>query len=112
MCLKLISDETKETTTNRGSHNPNNNNNNDSATMSANGEEFKDASELKVWLEGKGVRKKVASMTASTLFEHGFETPSTLLGISSEHLERSGLSIPSANELSNALKQVSLNLCL
>ena len=80
--------------------------------MSANGEEFKDASELKVWLEGKGVRKKVASMTASTLFEQGFDTPSTLLGISSEHLERSGLSIPSANELSNALKQVSLNLCL
>ncbi len=78
--------------------------------MSASGEEFKDASELKVWLEGKGVRKKVASMTASTLFEQGFDTPSTLLGISSEQLERSGLSIPSANELSNVLKQVSIQV--
>ena len=108
----LDRDETKETTTNRGSHNPNNPNNTNSATMSANGEEFKDVSELKVWLEGKGVRKKVASTTASTLFKKGFDTPSTLLGISSEQLERSGLSIPFANELSNALKQVSLNLCL
>lgn len=81
--------------------------------MSANGEEFKDASELKVWLEGKGVRERVASMTASTLFEQGFYKPLTLLGISSEQLERCGLSIPSANELSNALeKQVSLNLCV
>ena len=79
--------------------------------MSANGEEFKDASELKVWLEGKVVRKKVASTTASTLFEQGFDKPLTLLGISSEHLVLSGLSIPSAYELSNALKQVSLNLC-
>ena len=80
--------------------------------MSANSEEFSDASELKVWLEGKGVREKVASATASTLFQKGFDTPSTLLGISSEQLERSGLSIPNANELSNALKQVSLNLYL
>ena len=101
--LTLLAREPKETTTNRGSHDPNNNNNNNSATMSANGEEFKDASELKVWLEGKGVREKVASATASTLFEQGFDTPSTLLGISTEQLVRSGLSIPSANELSNAL---------
>lgn len=77
-------------------------------------EEFNDASELEVWLVGKGVRERVASMTAPTLFEKGFDRPLTLLGISSEHLVMSGLPIPSANELSNALekKQVSLNLCL
>ena len=82
------------------------------AVKPAEGEEFKDASELKLWLEGKGVRERVASMTASTLFEQGFYKPSTLLGISSKHLVSSGLLIPSAYELSNALKQVSLNLCV
>ena len=80
--------------------------------MSANSEEFSAASELKVWLQGRGVREKVASATASTLFQKGFDAPSTLLGLSSEQLERNGLSTPSANELSNALKQVGLNFVL
>jgi hypothetical protein len=52
----------------------------------------------------QGVPETKATAAAVTLFDKAFDSPSTLLGISSADLQASGLAIPLAQLLSNKLK--------
>lgn len=68
-------------------------------------EEFSTADELKAWLLERKVNEKLLGNHAVALFEHGFITKTSLLGISSDDLKAVGLSIPVAQEMHNKLEQ-------
>ncbi|KAG7341278.1 hypothetical protein IV203_023229 [Nitzschia inconspicua] len=67
--------------------------------------DFTSPDELQQWIENKGVSPKKAAQTAATLFKHGFDSPSTLIGISSANLQQVGIPVPVAQSLSNKLKR-------
>ena len=71
-----------------------------------NEEKFENANALKEWLIRQGAEVAKAGSAATTLFPHGFDLPSTLIGISSANLQTCGLSIAAAQHLSNMLKDV------
>ena len=68
-------------------------------------EKFEDAAALEAWLKGKDVDPVKATAVSEALFNEGYDQPSTLIGISSDQLERLGVSILLSVELSNKLKE-------
>jgi hypothetical protein len=68
-------------------------------------EKFQNAAALEAWLIGKDVDEEDVAAAADKLFTKGFNKPSTLIGISSDDLNASGLTIPVAQTLSNKLKE-------
>ncbi|KAL3931283.1 MAG: hypothetical protein SGARI_004247 [Bacillariaceae sp.] len=68
-------------------------------------EQFEDAAALEAWLVSRGVLQNKAKDAAGILFTKGFDSPSSLIGISSGDLKESGLSIPTAQTLSNKLRE-------
>ena len=70
---------------------------------------FNSARDLNEWLvNSKRVNEIVLGTAASVLFSRGFITSSTLMGITFETLKYQGLGDPVAMELSNKLKERSL----
>eukprot|EP00978_Attheya_sp_CCMP212_P003994 scaffold8532_cov65-Attheya_sp.AAC.1 len=69
-------------------------------------ETFENKDELQAWLVfHKGVPEDKAAMAAETLFDREFDSPSSLMGISSSNLQTCGLAIPLAQLLSNKLEK-------
>jgi hypothetical protein len=68
-------------------------------------EKFQDASALEAWLKGKDVDPEKAAEVSQALFDHGYNLPSTLIGISFEELTGYGISNPVARHLTNKLKE-------
>ena len=66
---------------------------------------FGNASDLKTWLQGRGLDEDDADEAAEKLFTRKFNKTSKLFGISSEQLNAEGLPTHIAVELSNKLKQ-------
>jgi hypothetical protein len=71
-------------------------------------QEFANAEELKAWLSSQGVPEPKATAAALILFHKDFDSPSTLKGIRSVDLQRSGLSIPLAQLLSKMVSCVAV----
>ena len=67
-------------------------------------EDFTSQDKLQRWMEGRGLSPTKASAAAEVLFKNGFDSPSTLIGVSSADLQRAGVSIPIAQSLSNKIK--------
>jgi hypothetical protein len=67
-------------------------------------ERFQDAADLEAWLKRQYVDPEKAEEAAPIVFDKGFDSPSTLMGISSADLQASHLAIPLAQSLSNKLK--------
>jgi hypothetical protein len=72
-------------------------------------EKFQDAAALEAWLKRKGVDEDDVAQAAETLFTvkegKGVKKSTQLLNISSDQLERLGVSILLSVELSNKLKE-------
>jgi len=67
-------------------------------------EEFKISDDLEQWLLAQKVHSSHAKTAAPLLHTNGFNTPSTLEGISAQDLQPF-LTVPVSNAISNALKQ-------
>lgn len=65
---------------------------------------FDSQDQLELWLENRGVQTDDASTAADVLYPAGFNEEDALLGISSDQLQKSGLSIALAMKLSNKLR--------
>jgi hypothetical protein len=68
-------------------------------------EKFQDAAALKAWLIGNDVDPEKAPAVCQTLFDKGYNLPSTLIGISFEELTGCGIGNPVARHISNKLKE-------
>jgi hypothetical protein len=66
-------------------------------------EKFECKDEHEIWLRNRGVHADDAGPVASKLFANDFNNSLRLLGISSDDLQKVGLGIPLARELSNRL---------
>jgi hypothetical protein len=67
-------------------------------------EKFQDEAALKAWLKKNGVDEDDADEAAKILFANKFNKPSTLIDITPDLLQISGVSVPLAMTLSNKLK--------
>jgi hypothetical protein len=66
---------------------------------------FKDKDELQAWLISKRIPEDKSKTASDTLFDQGFDSPNSLMGISSADLQLCGLAIPLAQLLSNKLEK-------
>jgi hypothetical protein len=68
-------------------------------------ERFENAAALEAWLKIKDVDPAKATVVSETLFNEGYNQPSTLIGITSADLKTCGLKPAIAQSLSNKLKE-------